>query len=269
MFKYSLLTILLILMYGNEDSYAAVTSLSPIQNAKPIVNYWKHTSLIGTVTTPTVDGGIINSTENIPIYHVPIALIPLSINSQEDKPLHSLSVPIINFDNETTTSFNDNWATSDKIESILDNVAKTQKLHFVLQQSKILKLPASVALVPIVESAYREKAISNKGAIGVWQLMPRTAMEYGLDPAQRSNFIPETKAALLLLKNLHQQFGNWELAFAAYNAGSARVNKALNENPHATTINELNLPTETKNYVASIYRINNLLINTPINQFLP
>jgi hypothetical protein len=267
MFKYSLLTFLFILIYSNEVCYSATTSLSTIQDITPVVDDWKHTSLIGTVTTPTIDGGIINTTDILPVSH-PLDNPSQVIQINENRKYNSVPTVNNNININTKPFINDDWATSNRISNILENTSKVQKLQFVLQQSKILKLPASVALVPIVESAYQEKATSNKGAVGVWQLMPCTAKEYGLDPSQRSDFIPETKAALLLLKNLHQQFGNWELAFAAYNAGSTRVHQALNHHPNATTISQLNLPTETQNYVASIYRINNLLINVPINQFL-
>ena len=227
----------------------------------------QHTNVIGTDISPTIDGGIINSTDNIPIYHAPIAPIQINIKPEEKANFHLLPAPIINSSNEMRTSFNDDWATSTKVNHILDNAIQAGKLQFILQQSKSLNLPASVALVPIVESSYKDTAVSNKGAVGIWQLMPSTAKEYGLDPSQRTSFIPETKAALLLLKKLHQQFGNWELAFAAYNAGSTRVTRALNENPHAASINELNLPIETKTYVSNIYRINNFLINSSTNQF--
>lgn len=94
--------------------------------------------------------------------------------------------------------------------------------------------------------------------------MPNTAMEYGLNPQDRTNFIPETNAALMLLKNLHQHFGNWDLAFAAYNAGTSRVDKALKNNPSANSIDELNLPLETKKYVSSIHLITDLLVQSHI-----
>jgi len=58
---------------------------------------------------------------------------------------------------------------------------------------------------------------------------------------------------------LHQQFGSWALAFAAYNAGSKRVELALRKNPKARSIKDLDLPKETKQYVSRIMSINKKL----------
>lgn len=220
---------------------------------------WQHTSIVGTIDNPTIDGGVISSTDEIPIYH---ETSTINSNISQDK----LPSNIVSTDDKTPSQnhqiLNDNWATSERIKLVLENAIKAGKLQFVLKQSSNLNLPASVALVPIVESEYKDNAISNKGAVGSWQLMPNTAMEYGLNPQDRTNFIPETNAALMLLKNLHQHFGNWDLAFAAYNAGTSRVDKALKNNPSANSIDELNLPPETKKYVSTIHQITYLLINS-------
>ena len=244
MFKYIYFIITVFCIFFNAICYAAQTSA-----------ILQHTSVIGTDINPTVDGGIISSTDDLPVYHPQIIKFT-SVRMPEvmlSKNMQSI--------NESTQPFNDNWATSEKVSRIFDNAIQSGKLQFILQQSKNLNLPASVVIIPLVESNYKDNAISPKGAVGTWQLMPSTAIEYGLNPSQRIQFVPETNAALMLLRNLHQQFGNWELAFAAYNAGSARIINALKKNPNATTIDELNIPTETKNYVASIHQINDVLTN--------
>lgn len=256
---YRLFLMVAIYILCNGCCYASTNSLTQMQitiNANKkiqgtihqVINSWEHTSVIGTINNPTIDGGIINNTDNIPVYH-PAINLPLIVKTNNNNQPRTLSITNNTKINPNSGSFNDNWANSDRIRNILEDATKTQKLQYVLQQSKILKLPASVALVPIVESAYQDKAISSKGAVGAWQLMPNTAKEYGLNPYDRSNFVFETNAALTLLKNLHQKFGNWELAFAAYNAGSQRVFKALKKYPNAASIEDLNLPNETKNYV--------------------
>jgi membrane-bound lytic murein transglycosylase D len=141
----------------------------------------------------------------------------------------------------------------------LEKAAVTGKLTYILNQSDQKQLPASVALLPVVESAYQDNAISPKGAAGLWQLMPETARENGISPENRTDFIPSTQAALNYLKQLHEQFGNWTLAFAAYNAGQERVMQALQKNPAATSLEELDLPKETKNYINALISIDQKL----------
>ena len=129
-----------------------------------------------------------------------------------------------------------------------------------MKKSDEMQLPASVALIPLIESGY-QNVVSPKGAAGVWQLMPAVAHDYGITPAERFQFEPATDTALKLLRQLHQKFGSWELAFAAYNAGATRVETALHQQPKATSIQELNLPIETQQYVKKIMQINNFLMN--------
>jgi membrane-bound lytic murein transglycosylase D len=89
--------------------------------------------------------------------------------------------------------------------------------------------------------------------------MPGTANDYGLNSKDRFDFNSSTDVAIQLLNDLHQEFGNWALAFAAYNCGSQCVINALKKNPKATDIDELSLPTETKNYVHKIVQLNQLI----------
>jgi membrane-bound lytic murein transglycosylase D len=89
--------------------------------------------------------------------------------------------------------------------------------------------------------------------------MSGTARILGLSNRQRFEMAASTKAALLHLKGLYKEFGNWELAIAAYNAGDGRVNSALNRNPHAKTVQELRLPHETRQYVLAFFQLQNAL----------
>ncbi len=146
----------------------------------------------------------------------------------------------------------DSFADDSKIKKILKNAASEGKLNYVLEQADKAKVPATVALLPIVESNYNKNAISPKGAGGAWQLMTGTANDYGLSSEGRFDFNSSTKVAIDLLKDLHNTFGNWPLAFAAYNCGTQCVINALKKNPNAKDIDELSLPRETKDYVHKI-----------------
>lgn len=150
----------------------------------------------------------------------------------------------------------DSWATDTRVARMLKQAASEGKLGYVLTQAQKAKVPAAVAIVPIVESNYNKNALSNKGAGGAWQLMPATASEYGLSSDGRFDFNSSTDAAIRLLNDLHQEFGNWSLAFAAYNCGEGCVRNALRKNPGASSIDELSLPLETKAYVKKIIGLN-------------
>jgi soluble lytic murein transglycosylase-like protein len=84
--------------------------------------------------------------------------------------------------------------------------------------------PALVRAVIVVESGFNPRAISRKGAMGLMQLMPATARQYGafnaLDPKQN------IAAGTRYLADLIQRFDrNLELVLAAYNAGEGAVEK--------------------------------------------
>jgi len=207
-------------------------------NAQPLENSIRtNTPMMGTPDQPTIEGGFINQSEKDQrIFALDSKLLKAQKTSNVEA--HTL-----------TQNIADEFNSDQKIQSLLIAAAEDHKLAYVLQKAHQMNLPATVALIPIVESHYQTDAVSPKGARGAWQLMPATAKDYGLESKNRENFTESTHIALRLLKNLHQQFGNWTLAFAAYNAGAHRVLQALQQHPQAQFVHELDLPLETQHYV--------------------
>ena len=113
--------------------------------------------------------------------------------------------------------------------------------------------------VVLVESGGHPRAQSPQGARGLWQFMPVTARRYDLrvdfTRDDRLDVTKSTRAAARHLRDLEEQFGSWELALAAYNAGNRTVQRAVRRagNRNFATLSALRLlPAETRAYVPAV-----------------
>lgn len=130
-------------------------------------------------------------------------------------------------------------------------------LFHVSQELRNREMPGELALLPVIESSYMPTARSSQGAVGLWQFMPETGRDFGLQQDwwmdQRRDPLASTDAALTYLQTLNQQFeGDWLLTLAAYNAGPLTVTNAIKKNTSRhkpTDYWSLDLPPETKKYV--------------------
>lgn len=117
-------------------------------------------------------------------------------------------------------------------------------------------VPAALVWLAEVESGFDAGARSPAGALGMFQLMPATAKQFGLSlwpRDQRRQPEPAAHAAAQDLRQLHEQFGDWRLAVAAYNSGAGTVTKLLKR--YQTKSYERiapHLPAETQMYVPKV-----------------
>ncbi|MGP9780325.1 LysM peptidoglycan-binding domain-containing protein [Psychrobacter sp. 364] len=129
-------------------------------------------------------------------------------------------------------------------------------IYHTVREAERRNIPTELALLPVIESSNDPSGTSSAAAAGLWQFIPSTGRIYGLNQSStydgRRDVIESTRAAYDFLTALHNQFGSWELALAAYNAGPGRVQKAIDANRAQglpTDYWSLRLPTETMNYV--------------------
>ena len=119
-------------------------------------------------------------------------------------------------------------------------------------------MPDDLKYVAIAESALRPHVRSRKGAVGFWQFMKYTGRKYGLTIDgridERRNVFASTQAAIRYLKDLHDNFGSWTLAAAAYNMGEERLAAEILEQGN-NDYYELYLPLETQRYIFRIISI--------------
>ena len=139
-------------------------------------------------------------------------------------------------------------------------------LYYIVREIEKRKMPMEIALLPVVESGFQPYAYSSGHAAGLWQFIPGTGTAYGLKQDWwydgRRDVIESTRAALTYLQKLHNDFGDWQLALAAYNCGEGTVGRAIRANKKAgkpTDFWSLSLPKETSVYVPKLLAIAHLI----------
>jgi membrane-bound lytic murein transglycosylase D len=140
-------------------------------------------------------------------------------------------------------------------------------LYYIVQQLEARHMPAELALLPVIESAFQPYAYSRASAAGLWQFIPGTGSRFGLKQDWwydgRRDVVASTGAALDYLKALHDEFnGDWLLAVAAYNCGEIAVQHAVQVNQaegRPIDFWHLRLPRETEAYVPKLLAMKRLV----------
>ncbi len=140
-------------------------------------------------------------------------------------------------------------------------------LFYVVEEIEKRGLPTELALLPFIESAFNPQAMSSARASGMWQFMPATGKDFDLKQNlfrdDRRDVLASTRAALDYLQMLHGQFGDWQLALAAYNWGQGNVQKAVDRALKAglePSYEKLRMPDETRNYVPKLQAVKNIVL---------
>jgi membrane-bound lytic murein transglycosylase D len=188
-------------------------------------------------------------------------------------------------------AFQDIWARLShgfQFSTDLDNRQIQEQLAFYQKNSNLLRvsteradpfmfeiaealerrgMPAELALLPIVESAFNPNAAAPGNVVGMWQIQGATARGLGLKQDWwydgRRDPLASTEAALDYLAALHETFNrDWLLALAAYNAGPGNIQKAIDRNvsrDRPTDFWSLNLPSVTKEYIPKLIALSQLV----------
>jgi membrane-bound lytic murein transglycosylase D len=159
------------------------------------------------------------------------------------------------------------------VESWIDFLSgrNAEKTHLWLERSgryapmiraelRSRDMPQDLLYLALIESGFSPKAYSSAAAVGIWQFIAETGQRYGLEVSsevdERRDPIKATRAALDYLEELHDRFGSWYLAAAAYNTGENRVDRILRERAGGARGSDTlfwtiapYLPKETRNYV--------------------
>ncbi len=141
-------------------------------------------------------------------------------------------------------------------------------LFHITEEVQRRHMPTELALLPFTESAFNPQAMSVAKASGMWQFVSATGKDFDLKQNifrdDRRDVLASTRAALDYLQRLHDMFGDWRLALAAYNCGQGTVQRAIVRNQKAgrpTDYESLSLPVETRQYVPKLQAVKNIVLH--------
>lgn len=147
---------------------------------------------------------------------------------------------------------------ADKTEKWLERSGRYTPM--IREELRKRDMPEDLIYLAFIESGYNPNAASHAAAVGLWQFISETGRRYGLEHSsyvdERRDPIKATHAALDYLTDLHDRFGSWYLAAAAYNTGENRVARIMRQTTGSERGSDADfwriaarLPRETRDYV--------------------
>ncbi|MDR3653797.1 MAG: lytic transglycosylase domain-containing protein [Paludibacter sp.] len=125
-------------------------------------------------------------------------------------------------------------------------------------------VPDDFKYLAVIESNLEPRAISGAQAAGLWQLMPKTAQQFGLEVNdevdERYNIEKSTEAACQFFKSAYAKYKNWTTVAASYNAGMGRISNEK-ENQQVDNSFDMLLTSESSRYVFRILAMKQFLQN--------
>jgi soluble lytic murein transglycosylase-like protein len=212
--------------------------------------------------------GTVNRTtyvQEAPLVQRVVAMAPAQAVTAESADTSSSVAEITRLDNGMDHGHIDKW-----IGRLSVGVGFKQSLERMSKYTKMITakldqkdMPRDLIYLALIESNFNPNAKSPVKAVGMWQFMSPTARQFGLKVRgkvdERKNPVRSTDAALAYLEQLHDRFGSWYLAAAAYNSGQGTVSRALKRVTGKTTGTDADffrimsvLPKETQDYVPKL-----------------
>lgn len=167
--------------------------------------------------------------------------------------------------NTTTKGFINSFTARNR--TFVKTMLERKHLYFPLYEEALKKhgLPDELKYLSIVESNLNPRAVSPVKAAGLWQFMPATGRYFKLYQDayidERLDPYKATEAACQYLKSLHDMFGDWQLALAAYNCGPGNVRRAIRRSGNKKGFWQIynHLPVETRAYVPKFIAVNYIM----------
>ena len=127
-------------------------------------------------------------------------------------------------------------------------------------------LPEELLFMSLVESSLSSHAVSSAQAVGYWQFIKPTALDFGLRINhwidERRDFEKSTRAAAFYLSRLYIEFNDWLLSMSAYNMGEKRLRKLITKYQSRSfwvLYKKFDFPKETALYIPKILAVSHIL----------
>ena len=177
------------------------------------------------------------------------------------------SIKEYEIDDLTLYYMNQHLQNVDLFENYLNN--SYYFLFYVIEELKRNNLPVELAFLPFIESSYDPFSISSSGAVGLWQIMPRTADLLGLKEnwwvEERHDPFKSTNAAIRYIDYLYKRFNeDIYLVLVAYNAGPTFTQRAIQKSQRRSSnlsYKDLPLSVQTRNYIPKFLALIELINN--------